>query len=139
MGWLSVLPVFSRSTSVFSMSDILEKSCSIAEMRLSKVIPDRVIFSSIYITGVSVSPTCLVVVSFIVPNVDTVLVSSSSINIFGVIYSFGRSDSAVIRDHRPSLKCHPMLYQFSLGGDQFSLPTCIIVLIVVFHLVDITE
>ena len=92
-----MLPLFARLTSILSISDILENSCSITEMRLSKVIPDRADFSSTSITCVLVNPAVLGVVSFTVPNVDTLLVSNCGIKVFDAIASFGRYVSVMSR------------------------------------------
>lgn len=72
VGWVPILSVFARPTRILSMSDILENFCSILDIRLSRVVHDRVNFSQTSITGVLDNPTTLIVVSLTVLEVDIV-------------------------------------------------------------------
>ena len=76
LGWVSVVPVLDLPTRILSMSAMLENSDSILDIRLSSVIPDKIDLSSVSTSWDLDSPIVLVVLSFTVPNVDTVLVSS---------------------------------------------------------------
>ena len=76
---------------------MLVNSSSILDMRLSKVIPDRMDLLSSSITRVLDNHIALVVLSLTVPKVDTVLSSNLGTKMFDVIASFSRVSSFVMR------------------------------------------
>ena len=92
-GWVSVIPVLDLPTRILSISDMLENSVSILDIRLSSVIPDRIDLSSASSSWGLVKPIVLVYLSFTVPNVDVVFVSNWGINVSDVVASLGRVGS----------------------------------------------
>ena len=63
------------------MCDMLKKFSVFFDIRLSQVIPDRIDSSSTSITSVLVRSIAVLVISFNVPKVDTVLVSNSGMKV----------------------------------------------------------
>ena len=95
---VSLLPVFVLHTRIFSMSDMLESSSSIFDILMSSVMPEIVDFSSASDGGILDSPISFVVLSFTLPKVESVSVSSFGMKVLDTITSLGLMNSFVIRE-----------------------------------------
>ena len=93
-----MLPVFVLPARLFSISDVLKKSSSIFDIRLSSVITERVDFSLVSVIGVLESPIAFVILSFMVPKVESASVSNSIIKVLHATASLGLISFFVIKE-----------------------------------------